>query len=424
MKKALSAILAGALLLGLGTGCASSASDGETVTVEEVSAIVGAGSVGLADWYAGKVVSGETADVKRDSTKAILDTYVEVGDMVQAGDILFAYDTEKMQLDLDKMLLEKEKLENSIANDNATIEDLEKQKAKAKEEEQLSYTLQIDEKKADIRENQYNIALSERDIASMQAALENAEIASPIAGRIMSVEDPESAGGSYYGYYDDESSGSGNEVKYITVTDVTRLRVQGNINELNAGALTEGMSMTVRSRLDGTTWSGTLSMIDWENPVGKDNDQNGGMVYVSGSGDDDGMTTATKYPFYVELTDTDGLILGQHVYIEPDTGEDETDAPKGPMLPSYYLVLEDDGSAYVWAAGDKDKLEKRAVTLGIYDENTDSHEIVDGLTEDDCIAFPAENLEEGMTTEKYDPAAAAEAAAEAEGGAEAASIGG
>ena len=422
MKKALSAILAGVLLLCLGTGCAKNSSDGETVTVEEVSSIVGAGSVGLADWYAGKVVSGETADVKRDSTKAILDTYVEVGDMVQAGDILFAYDTEKMQLDLDKMLLEKEKLENSITNDNATIEELEKQKAKAKEEEQLSYTLQIDEKKADIRENQYNIALSERDIAAMQAALENAEIASPIAGRIMSVEDPESAGGSYYGYDTDDSSG--NDVKYITVTDVTRLRVQGNINELNAGALTEGMAMTVRSRLDGTTWTGTLSMIDWENPVGKDNDQNGGMVYVSGSGEDDGMTTATKYPFYVELTDTEGLILGQHVYIEPDTGEDEAEAPKGPMLPGYYLVMEDDGSAYVWAAGDKDKLEKRAVTLGVYDENTDSYEIVDGLSEDDCIAFPAENLEEGMTTEKFDPAAAAAAAEAGDEGAGVASMGG
>ena len=107
----------------------------------------------------------------------------------------------------------------------------------------------------------------------------------------MSIDENGNSNQYYYGY-DDGSSGSG--VKYITVTDVTRLRVQGNISEMNAYALMEGMEMRVRSRLDETaTWSGVLSYIDWENPVKEETDRYG---YVMSDGGDD-MTTASKYPF-------------------------------------------------------------------------------------------------------------------------------
>ena len=94
--------------------------------------------------------------------------------------------------------------------------------------------------------------------------------------------------------------------------------------------------------------------------------------------------------------------MGQHVYIEPYTGEEEK--PAGPMLPGYYIV-QDDGEPYVWADNGKGKLEKRTVTLGQYDEMTDAYEIASGLTLTDYIAFPEEGLTEGQPTEKYDPAA-------------------
>ncbi len=55
-------------------------------------------------------------------------------------------------------------------------------------------------------------------------------------------------------------------------------------------------------------------------------------------------------------------------------------------------------TAYVWAANDKNKLEKRQVELGEYDEMTGEYEILSGLTEDDYIAFPMEGLYEGITT--------------------------
>ena len=168
---------------------------------------------------------------------------------------------------------------------------------------------------------------------------------------------------------------------------------------MNASALTEGMAMRVRSRVDAErTWAGTLAGIDWENPVKNDNN---GTVYISSSGSDE-MTQSSKYPFYIDLEDTEGLILGQHVYIEPDTGEEEQ-VPAGPMLPVYYVAYEEDGAPYVWAEGSGGKLEKRSVTLGAMDDMMGTCEIVDGLDEDDYIAFPEEGLEEGRPTERFDP---------------------
>ncbi len=400
MRKTVSALLAGALVLGMLAGCSGGAASGEAVPVEQVSSIVSMGAVGLADRYAGMVAAGETAQVKRDQEKTILETYVEVGDLVQAGDVLFAYDTEAMQLDLEKAYLEKEKLENTIASAQDSIKELESERDKAKDSDKLRYTLQIDSKNVEIREAQYNITLQERDIASKEAALENAEVTAPISGRVMSVD--ETGGNSSYDVYGDQPGAGG--VDYITITDVTRLRVQGVISEMNASALTEGMAMTVRSRLDNEqTWTGTLSMIDWENPVQNNND--GSMVMISSSdSSSDEMTTASKYPFYIELDDTEGLMLGQHVYIEPDKGDGD-EAPAGPMLPMYYVQYEEDGSAYVWAAGKNDKLEKRPVTIGVQDDMMGTCEIAEGLELTDYIAFPAEGLAEGQPTEKYDPAA-------------------
>ena len=403
MKRVIAVILAGIVLAGAMSGCSGTAS-GEAVSVEPVSMIVGTGPVGLADRYAGMVVAGETAQVKRDQDKTILEINVEEGDLVKAGDLLFSYDTEAMQLDLDKTYLEREQLENTIASAQQAIQELTIERDKAKEGDKLRYTLQIDAKNVEIREANYNISLKDRDIATKEAALENAEIYAPIAGRVMSV-DEDGTGGSN-GYYDPSAGGGvGTGVDFITITDVTRLRIQGNISEMNAYALTEGMPMVVRSRIDETvTWRGTLSMIDWENPV--QNDNNGGMVYV-GSSSDDGMTTASKYPFYIELEDTEGLILGQHVYIEPDSGEAEEEKPEGPMLPEYYIQYEEDGTAYVWAA-DGSKLAKRTVGLGVYDEMMGAYEITEGLDLSDYIAFPEEGLEEGRPVERYEQQAADE----------------
>ena len=380
MKKIIAGLAVGALALGLFSGCAAH-DGGEAVSVESVSLITGVGSAYAADSYAGKVVSGETAEIKKDADKTVLEVFVEEGDMVEVGDVLFAYDMEAMQLSLDKMYLDRESYENTIAAAQNEIAELQRQRSSASSSQQLSYTLQIDARQADIREAEYNIALKDKEIEAMEASMEQTEITAPLAGRIMSAGDGEMG----------ETGGAGTSADaFITIMDVSSYRVEGRINELNRGALTEGMRVIVRSRTDADrTWSGTIDSIDWEKPVsGSNNNMYGGMS-------EDEMTTSSKYPFYVVLDSTDGLMLGQHVYIEPDLGQSDGAAL---ALPGWYIV--DD--SYVWAADARGRLEKRAVELGAYDPDMDTYEILSGLDYTDYIAFPEEGLTAGTAVVYYD----------------------
>ena len=72
MKRTITLLLLGALALGLLTGCGAKGGS-EAVSVESVGLITGVGAVGMADSYAGKVVSGETAEVKKGATKKVED---------------------------------------------------------------------------------------------------------------------------------------------------------------------------------------------------------------------------------------------------------------------------------------------------------------------------------------------------------------
>lgn len=375
MRKAIVILLLAGALLSL-TGCASE--DGETVTVEKVSRIVAQGSVGLVNRCAGLVVSGETAAISK-GDKAISNVYVAEGDWVQEGTVLFTYDMEAMELELDKLLLELDGLENTITSAQEEIETLEKQRNSAPVDQQLSYSLQIQSLKADIREATYNRGLKERELDELQQALEDTDVRSPIAGRVMSINT--------------DDSGMDQETAFITVMDMSTYQVKGTINELNVGTLTEGMPVVIRSRLDeNVTWSGVLDHIEWETQDGGQN--NNEYYYVSS----DETTASTKYPFYVTLEDVTGLILGQHVYVEPDYGQREK--RQGIWLPEYYIS--DSGEAtWVWAATGRDRLEKRPVTLGEYDKEAGVWQILSGITEDDYIAFPREGLEPGMKTVPY-----------------------
>lgn len=382
MKRIILVFLLGAAALGLLAGCGTG--NGETASVQSVSMITGAGSLGVMNSYAGKVVSGETAELKKDENKTVQEVFVEEGDMVSAGDPLFSYDMEAMELSLEKLYLEQESYENTISASNSQISELQSQKSGASSSQQLSYTLQINSLEADIREAEYNKALKAKEIEAMEADMDNTVISSPISGRVMTVSDEDTT---------ESYTADGESVSdaFITVMDVSSYRVEGQISELNAGALTEGMPVVIRSRIDSEqTWTGTLTAIDWDNPTSS----RGENDYYSYTGD---MTATTKYPFYVELDSTDGLLLGQHIYIEPVVNGDDESL----MLPAYY-INDADSDPWVWAANGRDRLEKRSLTLGEYDGDMDEYEILSGLDYDDYIAFPEESLSAGMSVTYYD----------------------
>lgn len=381
MKK-ISLLLAAVLLVGLLAGCGNTAAEGEA-PVQSVSMICGLESAGLVDRFAGLVSPRSETEIKKDEKKVLGDILVKEGDDVKAGQILFTYDSQAAELDLEKAQLELEQLKNTVTAKESQKAQLEKDKAKAGASEQLSYSLEIQEADTAIREANYNAALKEKEIQKLQDGMNNLEVTSPVDGRIQSLN------------VDGGHDNRGNELPFMSIMETGVYRVKGLVNEANVGTVSEGMNVIVRSRVDNSvTWTGVIDKIDWENPQKNTND-----YYDSGNSDE--MTSSNKYPFYVELNSDDGLLLGQHVYIEPDYGQDAVEDANTIRLPACY-INDVDGSAWVWAQNDKGLLEKRSLTLGEHDEDMDTYVVESGLTAEDYIAFPDDTLKAGMTCVLYD----------------------
>ena len=374
--KVSAAVLSAVMILSA-AGCG--AADAEPVSVQSVAMITGTGSVGLNDRYAGVVVSGSTEEIQRDDTMTVEEIYVEVGQDVSAGDVLFKYDNDALLLSLEQSKLELEGMKNSVEANKKQIAELEKERAGASDK--LPYSIEISSIQADIMETEYNIGTKEKEIARLEAMSVDTEVKASLTGHVTAIN----RDGGYDNY--------GNPLPFMTIVETGNLRIKGTINELNRGDLTPGMSVIIRSRTDSAvTWSGVVDYIDWDNQIQSNNN-----YYYDGMGDE--MTSSSKYPFYVVLDNYDDLIMGQHVYIEP--GDANAQTGTGLCLPAYF-INDVETDPWVWAANGKDKLEKRKVTLGEYDPSMDTYVIESGITPDDYIAFPDETLTAGAPVVKYD----------------------
>lgn len=373
-KKWVLLILAAVMLLGL-CGCGDS---GKAVYVQSVAELANLGGIAPDDRFAGLVVSENVAEVNRDSDKTIKELLVKAGDDVQEGQILFSYDTEQLQLNLDKQRLEKEQLEATIENYKDQIADLEKQRKRVRESAQLQYTVQIQSLQVDLKEAELKLKAKEQEVAKSEDVLQNADVKSPVTGRVQEINE-------------NGTDNYGRPVAYITIQQAGSYRVKGTLGELQRGGIMEGSRMRIVSRTDESVyWLGTVALVDYENPSqGNSND----MYYGVPS---DEMTSSSKYPFYIELDSTEDLILGQHVYLQVEKEEgEETGIP----LSMAFLCYDDDGTAYVWAESSHGKLEKRVVTLGAPNDMMGTVSIIEGLTETDYVAFPdGELCQEGAPT--------------------------
>ena len=380
MKKFAVIALAAVMLLSTLAGCGANA-EGEA-SVQSVSMICGLSSTGLVDRFAGMVTSQNETQVKKDDTATVDTILVKVDQEVKEGDALFTYDMSQAQLDLEKAQLELDNLKNELESKKQEKEQLEKDKNAASSDDQMQYTLEIRQVNTDILQKEYDISVKAKDIEKLQNTVKNVTVTSPVTGRVKSINEN---GG---------TDQTGNPLPFMTIVETSGFRVKGYVNENNAGTLTEGTAVVIRSRVSDQTWKGTISMIDWANA--QQSNQNS---YYDGGSDD--TSSSSKYPFYVELESSDGLLLGQHVYIEPDYGQDAEQDANTLKLPSYY-INDADSSPWVWAQNSKGKLEKRSLTLGDYDAEMDAYVVTDGLTADDYIAFPDESLKAGMTCVTYD----------------------
>ena len=372
------------------TLCAALAGCGDNtkVYVQSVEVLASQGGIAPGDRFSGLVVSEHVTQIKKDDDKTVAELLVKAGDDVKQGQGLFSYDTEELQLTLDKQRLEVEQLNASIENYKSEIKSLERERDKTGGTTRLQYTVQIQTAQVDLKEAELKLKTKESEVAKSEELLANATVTSPVDGRVQAISE------------EGATDNNGKPLPYITIQQIGSYRVKGILGELQRGAVAEGSRMRLISRTDDSqTWTGTVTLVDYENPSqGSDYDRYYGMSSNE-------MTSSSKYPFYVELDSTEGLILGQHLYLEILTEEGQT---TGPSISAAFVCYNEDGSAYVWAEN-RGKLEKRDVVLGEYNSMADTQEITEGLSLEDYIAFPDLTVcQEGAPTTREAPAAQTE----------------
>lgn len=369
------------LVLALAISCAACGGSSAGVSVQRADQLAAAGQAG--ERYAGMVVSENVENITKDSTKRVEEVYVQEGQEVKAGDKLFTYDSDALELELEKAQLETEKMNGEQETYEDQLKDLEKQLKKAKGSSAITrLTLEINTLKTTMMENEYNLKAKAAEIENLQQMLANVDILSPVDGTIRSIDEQGET--------------------YISIQQSGAYRVKGMINEMSmsTGALYAGSRVQIYSRVSDDVWTGTVTSIDTEDASQNNMDAWGNMVMM------DTMTTSSSYVFYVELDSVEGLLLGQHVYMEV-----AMDAPAMPGLwiPESFLadmVMDETTFQYtatVWA--DKGgKLEQRTVSLGGFDGMTGCWEILSGITGEDYLADPMNPAcAPGAATQRREP---------------------
>ena len=307
------------------------------------------------DRYSGVIEAQKTQSFKRDPEKQIEEVYVTVGQEVKEGTPLFKYDVRSTENSIESTKLDIEGLNNDISVLRAAGNSTEIQ-------------LQISEKQLEIRQKQ-------AELERLQQELDHSEVLCTIEGVVKAVNP------------DGGMDQNGSDLPVVAVTETGEFRVKGKISEQSIGMIYPGMEVLIRSRVDeNQTWPGKISTVETE-PASENN----GSSYWG----EESAERSSSYPFYVSLDGTEGLMLGQHVFIEPDYGQNEVETKEGIWLEMGFIAYDDNGNPFVWTA-ERGKVKKQPVELGEMDEETYSVQILSGLTEDSLVTWPDETIEEGM----------------------------
>ncbi|MBQ7099450.1 MAG: efflux RND transporter periplasmic adaptor subunit [Oscillospiraceae bacterium] len=372
MKMKKSVLALGAAVLLMLPGCGGK----PQIDVEQASMLTTA--VTSSDKFAGVVVSENVIEIDRDTEQKLDELYVAVGDVVRVNEKLFEYDTDSLSLTVDKQQLEMDKLTQQIKDLTTQKTNLEKQIKKEKDKNtKATLELTLRSVTADLTQANYDKKTLQAEINYNKDMLKDAVVRSPIKGVVRSIDE--------------------NGSPYITIQQDGAFQVKGSLNELslNAGIM-EGVGVTILSRTDPTAfWTGTVTLVDY-NTTEDENSDNMFGGYV------DPMASSTSYPFYITLDSTDGLLLGQHVYIQISAagiGDELLRIPE-----SYIQDIATDEETWmttgsVWGVDmETMTLVKLPVTLGEYDPTYGTYVILDGITPESFLADPADKgVKEGAS---------------------------
>lgn len=344
---------------------------GDVAVVSSVAEITGSELAFSSNRYSGVIEMKELVSVKADTDKIIKKTYVKEGDTVKKGDKLFEYDIDQMKLQRSQYQLDLDQAQAEITLSNSQITAFEKEKNNADQNERLRLENEILGLKLKIKKAEYTVSQSNKEIEKLDKAIKNNVIKSETDGKIQKIQSLNSV------TEEDVFADS----TYIKIATDDNYRVKTMISEANIDTFSKDTPVIVRSRVDETKiWKGKVTSIDTTAPSTSESMMGG--------------TSDTKYPVYIELENTDGLMIGQHIAVELDVNNSTT--TKKLKLKEFY-ICDADTAPYVWCMNESNLLEKRTVKLGEYNKDSYTYEILSGLTQEDYIAFPVESYVEGMS---------------------------
>lgn len=319
--------------------------------------------------YSGIVETQKTENYSLESDKKVIETYVKKGDTVNIGDPLFKYDVSQATQSIANTNLEIEGIQQTIQSLKKEINELNQRMQEAEQEEQIQIRSEKVDKQLEIKQQEFDIQAKQNEMKTFQEEVNQSIVTANIHGIVQSVNNRK-----------EENTNGQNS--YITIIQDEHYIVKGSMDEMSMGSLNEGDAVIIRSRTNQEQiWNGKISKIE------QNNEKNTEEESQESSGQ-----RASKYPFYVELENNNQLILGQHVYIEPNIGQAEN--MNGIWIDKGFVVKESKNSQYVWIVK-KNKAQKQTVKIGQTDDSSGMLEIYSGLKKKDYIVWPDKSLKSG-----------------------------
>lgn len=347
----------------------------DKIYVEKVSDLTGQ-TQGSSNYFTGVVKSQDTVDISLDSSRKLNEIYVNVGDVVTIGSKLLSYDTKDIAMQIEQGKLELEGINNEIKDFQVQIEALAAEKAKAPKESQFEYTTQIQSIQNSIKQSEYSLKNKKLELDKSKQDIEKSIIISKIDGVIKAINK-------------NGTDSQGSEAPVVVITSKGSYRVKGFVSEMYVSQMQEGTVVTIYSRIDENAfWSGVIEKVEVDSPDKKPEED----FPNEGSPEQ-----ASRYPFFITLADTTGLMLGQHVYVQIGENTLENQQPQGVSIYGSYLIQENE-QTFVWLEDNKGYITKQKVEAKVINEEEDLYEVTKGLKKSDYIAFPMDSIKKGMKT--------------------------
>ena len=226
------------------------------------------------------------------------------------------------------------------------------------------------DKLREIQEADTSIKMAELDLRKKQTEASDGSVYSQLDGVVKAVRTPTDA--------------AANNEAVVEVSAGGGYYVTGTVSELQLDTVKVGQTVTISSRMNGSTCTGEIVEISTY-PADNASSWGGGNTNVS------------YYPFKVFISEDQQLQEGESVSISYQA---VSDSDGNSLYLENMYVRTENGKSYVMVRGENGRLEQRWVQTGkvVWDSYT---QIRGGLTQEDYVAFPyGRDVVSGAKTEE------------------------